>query len=117
MSIGGGPEAFTFVIVSHDLPDKVESLCPYKDRVYVGLSDGSLIVLEPEFELHEDGPWSIEKRVKGFAKRGILQMEPAPSLPAMFTLSSGGLQLNSLPDLNLITHVRPFFLNLHPIVL
>ena len=72
----------------------------------MGLADGSLIVLEPEFELHEDGPWSIEKHIKGFGKKAISQLEPAPSFPAIFSLSYPGVQLHSLPQLELIAQVK-----------
>ena len=106
MTSGGGPDAFTFVVVAYDLPERIESVCPWQDRVYVGLADGSLIVLEPEFELHEDGPWSVERHVKGVGKKAITHMEPAPSLSSLFVLSSSGLQLLKLPELDVVPQVR-----------
>ena len=104
--MSGGPDAFTFVTVAYDLPERIESLCPYKDRVYVGLFDGTLVVLEPEFELKEDGPWSIEKQVKGFGRRGITQLEPVPSIPALLSLSNAGVMLHTLPQLQQLTQVH-----------
>lgn len=104
--MSGGPDAFTFVTVAYDLPERIESLCPYKDRVYVGLFDGSLVVLEPEFELHEDGPWAIEKHLKGFGKRGITQLEPVPSLSALLSLSNSGVMLHVLPELKQLAQVQ-----------
>ena len=106
MSSFEGLDAFTFVTVAYDLPERIDAVCPWKDRVYVGLADGSMVVLQPEFELHEDGPWDIERHVKGIGKKSISHLEPAASLSALFVLSQSGIQLYSLPELESIAQVH-----------
>eukprot|EP00210_Caulerpa_lentillifera_P001355 g1303.t1 len=103
--MSGGPEAFTFAVISHDLPDRIDCVSPWHDRLLVGLADGSLVILEPEFGLDVVGPWSIQDHIKGVGKRGFIQIEVISSVPGVLTLSSGVLALHSLPGVSLISHV------------
>jgi len=103
--MASGPEAFTFAVISHDLPDRIECVCPWNDRLLVGLADGSLIILEPEFDLYVAGPWSIQDHFKGVGKKAITQLEVISTLPGVLSLSGGVLSLHSLPDMSLLLHV------------
>ncbi len=64
--------------VSHTILDsfqkKIEVVEAWGDKVIAGLSDGSLVILEPNEE-DQAGPWQVVQALKQFSKKSVMQMQ------------------------------------------
>lgn len=67
-------QAFTCHTVLESFQKKIEVVEAWDEKVMAGLSDGSLVVLEPS-EDNEAGSWQVIKALKQFSKKSILQLQ------------------------------------------
>jgi hypothetical protein len=74
-----GFTAYTHQTVVQQLGRTVLSLCPWEDRLLVGLADGSLLVLQQQPAADEGAtsssrPWQVVQVHKAFGRKGVLQL-------------------------------------------
>ncbi len=68
-------EAFTLEVVLDNFQKRIEALEVWEGRVFAGLADGTLMVLQEE-TLNGRGPrWQVSQAIKGFGQRRILQLQ------------------------------------------
>ena len=67
-------EAFSSGLVLQSLQKKIEAVEVWENKVLVGLSDGTLMVLE-EDESRPESAYQVVKAVRGFGKKGVFQLQ------------------------------------------
>jgi hypothetical protein len=67
-------QAFTSSIVLDTFQKKIEVLDVWNGKALAGLSDGTLVVLEPNLE-DPQGPWQVVQALKAFNKKHAVQMQ------------------------------------------
>ena len=70
-------QAFTSTVVLESIQKKIEVLEGWGEKAIAALSDGTLMVLEPQDT--EAGPWQVVQAMKQFSKKPLLQMQVAQS--------------------------------------
>lgn len=69
-------QAFISHTVLDSFQKKIEVVEAWGEKVMAGLSDGSLVVLQPNEE-DEAGPWQVIQAIKPFSKKSVVQMQVA----------------------------------------
>lgn len=69
-------QAFISQTVLDSFQKKIEVVEAWGQKVMAGLSDGSLVVLQPNEE-DEAGPWQVIQAIKPFSKKSVVQMQVA----------------------------------------
>lgn len=100
--MASGPDTFTLSIITEEVPEKIECIGVWEDKVLAGLYDGSVVLYEPEFEEQTVGPWRLVRHAKGIGKKSLTQMDVSKSIPAILTLSDEGVKFHQLPNFELI---------------
>ena len=67
-------QAFTSHTVLESFQKRIEVVEAWDEKVVAGLSDGSVVVLQPDGD-KEAGPWQVIKALKQFSKKSVLQMQ------------------------------------------
>ena len=67
-------EAFTANLVLQSLQKRIETVDVWEDKVMVGLSDGTLMILEPD-QAREDSPYQVMKALRSFGKKSLYQIQ------------------------------------------
>eukprot|EP00879_Flechtneria_rotunda_P024756 GHRR01026263.1.p2 GENE.GHRR01026263.1~~GHRR01026263.1.p2 ORF type:complete len:170 (+),score=65.75 GHRR01026263.1:82-591(+) len=102
-----GFEAFEPSVVVDEFARKIEALCVWGNTLLVGLSDGSLLFFEQQSGGNAVGAsistWQVTKVQKNFGKRGTAQLQALQDQPYLLSLSDEGVQLHSLPELQLVS--------------
>ncbi|KAF6257282.1 hypothetical protein COO60DRAFT_26268 [Scenedesmus sp. NREL 46B-D3] len=104
-------EAYEPSVVVDEFARKIDSLCVWDDTLIAGLSDGSLLFFQEQQQQqgNEQGPgrvlssWQVTRVQKSFGKRGVQQLQALENQPYLLSLSDDGVQLHSLPELQLLS--------------
>ena len=67
-------QAFTSHTVLESFQKKIEVVEGWDEKIIAGLSDGSLVILQPDEE-NDSRPWQVIKALKQFSKKSVLQMQ------------------------------------------
>ena len=67
-------KAFRTHAVLQSLQKKIQAVEIWQEKVLVGLSDGTLMVLEPDSE-NLESPYQVVKAMRGFGKNCIYQLQ------------------------------------------
>ncbi|MCI32442.1 vam6/Vps39-like protein, partial [Trifolium medium] len=75
-------------------PSKIESIESYASKILLGCSDGSLLVYAPASERSATAPeemrnetYTLERNLKGFARRPVVSMQVVESRELLLSLS------------------------------
>lgn len=91
-------EAFAPRVVVDDFARKIDALCIWGNTLIVGLSDGSLLFFNEQQQQAPAGgsggggatalsTWQVTRMQKGFAKRGLAQLQTLEAQEALLSLS------------------------------
>ncbi|KAK9844012.1 hypothetical protein WJX81_001849 [Elliptochloris bilobata] len=94
-------QAFTCEVVLDNFQKKIEALEVWEGRVFAGLADGTLMVLQEEPSTDVGPRWQVSQAVKGFGQRRILQLQAWPERSLLLCLCEDGLTAHRLPSLAL----------------
>lgn len=75
--MAGSYEAFTSRLVLQSLQKKVEAVEVWEDKVLAGMSDGTLMLLEPD-QGDPESPYQVVKAMRAFGKKCIYQLQVIP---------------------------------------
>ena len=96
-------EAFTATTVLSNFQKQVLCLETVHNRLYVGLGDGSLLVLsDPGNQQHSsDSQWQVVQAHKAFGKKFVSQLLSIKQSALLLSLSEDGVNLHTIPQLKL----------------
>ncbi|XP_073220091.1 vacuolar sorting protein 39-like isoform X3 [Cicer arietinum] len=89
-------------------PSKIESIESYGSKILLGCTDGSLLIYAPESERSATVPeemrkeaYSLERSLKGFARRPVVSMQVVESRELLLSLSES-IAFHRLPNFETI---------------
>ena len=92
--------AFSASVVLSNFPKQVLCLEFIGDRLYVGLGDGSLMLLAAD-STPTSSSWQVVKAHKAFGRKYVSQLQAIRQATLLLTLSEDGVNLFTVPQLKL----------------
>ncbi|KAA6422986.1 MAG: vam6 Vps39 isoform X1 [Trebouxia sp. A1-2] len=95
-------EAFRPTTVLSNFPKQILSLEYIGERLFVGLGDGSLVVLaKPEQAQDNNSSWQVVQAHKTFGRKYVSQLQAIKQSTLLLSLSEDGVNLYTIPQLKL----------------